>query len=174
MLMLGDKIKKLRTNANMSQKELADILDIAHSTVGMYERNNRIPPIDNLIKIAQFFNVSIDELLDQEKNETSASTPPIFIKRLETLIAAKGNNVKSLGKYQNASYFLRHSLRVEDLIFLSATLSISCDYLLGLTNQPILLTKERVKLIERYEKLDPQMKDTISVLIDQLLSNKSN
>ena len=172
--MLGDKIKKLRTNANMSQKELADILGIALSTVGMYERNNRIPPIDNLIKIAQHFDVSIDELLDQEKKEYSTSVPRIFIKRLETLIAAKGKDAKKLGKYKNTSYFLRNSLRVEDLIYLSATFSISCDYLLGLTNQPILLTKERLQLIERYEKLDAEMKDTISSLIDLLISYKLN
>lgn len=172
--MLGDKIKKLRTNANMSQKELADVLGIALSTVGMYERNNRILPIDNLIKIAQYFDVSIDELLDQEKKSSAVSVSPIFMERLETLIASKGENAKKLGKYQNSSYFLRNSLRVEDLIYLSVTFSISCDYLLGLTNQPILLTKERVDLIERYEKLDPEMKDTISSLIDILIGYKLN
>ena len=64
--MLGDTIRKLRNSKKMTQRELACILHISTSTVGMYERNQRNPDKDILIKIADYFGVSIDYLLGYE------------------------------------------------------------------------------------------------------------
>ena len=60
---VGDKIKILRKNAKMTQKELAEILDTSASAVGMYEQNRREPDIETLIKLSLFFRVSCDYLL---------------------------------------------------------------------------------------------------------------
>ncbi|WP_342755900.1 helix-turn-helix transcriptional regulator [Kineothrix sedimenti] len=61
--MIGDKIKLLRQEKNMSQKDLADILAISTSTVGMYEQKRRQPDASTIIKLAQIFNVTTDYLL---------------------------------------------------------------------------------------------------------------
>ncbi len=66
--MNGNKLRSLRENKGLLQKELADILQIATSTIGMYEQNRREPDNETLKKISQFFNVSIDYLLDNNND----------------------------------------------------------------------------------------------------------
>lgn len=60
---LGNKIKNLREKNNLSQKELAKILNIANSTLSQYESDVRVPSDDIKILIADYFNVSLDYLL---------------------------------------------------------------------------------------------------------------
>lgn len=61
--MIGDNIRKLRLEREWTQEELADRLGVSRSAMGNYERELREPGIDLLIKLADTFNVSIDELV---------------------------------------------------------------------------------------------------------------
>ncbi len=61
--MLSERLKLLRNEKDLSQRELANILNISNGTIAMYETNKRQPDNDTLSKIADFFNVSIDYLL---------------------------------------------------------------------------------------------------------------
>ena len=62
--MFGDVIKKLRTSYNYSQVKLAEELNVSKQTVSNWENNNILPSIEMLIKIAHFFSVSTDYLLE--------------------------------------------------------------------------------------------------------------
>ena len=68
MLMNGRKLKSLREKKGLLQKELGDKLNISASTIGMYEQDRRDPDFETLKKIANFFNVSTDYLLDNTNN----------------------------------------------------------------------------------------------------------
>lgn len=70
--MFALRLKELRENKGLSQKQLANKLDVSQSTVGMWESQKREPNFSTTEKIANFFGVSIDYLLD---NTTSANTP---------------------------------------------------------------------------------------------------
>jgi len=59
---LGMRIKRLRQEKKLSQLELAEFLNISNTTLSQYESGKRIPGDEIKIKIAQFFNVSIDYL----------------------------------------------------------------------------------------------------------------
>ena len=60
----GERLRKLRREADVTQKQLADVLDVEQSAVGKYERlPDAYPSVKALIKIADFFQVSIDYLL---------------------------------------------------------------------------------------------------------------
>ncbi len=59
---LGDLIKKLRKQHNMSQQQLAARLHITDAMVSRYESNISVPPFDTLCSIAGIFNVSMDDL----------------------------------------------------------------------------------------------------------------
>ena len=58
-----NRIKILREELNMTQQELADKLDGAKSTVAMYEKGDRKPSMEVLIKLSEIFKCSIDYLL---------------------------------------------------------------------------------------------------------------
>jgi len=60
---IGKRIKTLRENNKLSQQELADNIKINKTTLNYWERGEKIPRIKNIIKIAVYFNVSMDCLL---------------------------------------------------------------------------------------------------------------
>lgn len=60
---IGSKIKFLRARAGLNQKELAEKLNIAKSTMSQYESNQRVPSDDLKVELAKIFNVSTDYLL---------------------------------------------------------------------------------------------------------------
>lgn len=68
---IGERIAQLRKSRSMSQFQLAKTLNIATSTLGMYETNKRKPNMEMLEKLADFFGVSIDYLLGREISDKS-------------------------------------------------------------------------------------------------------
>ncbi len=61
------KLKELRVLNNLTQQEIADKLLIQQTTYCNYEKEKTQPPIELLIKIANFFNVSLDYLCENEQ-----------------------------------------------------------------------------------------------------------
>lgn len=61
--MLYVRIKELRESAGLSQASLSEQLNIAQTSIGNYERGERVPDADIVVKLAQYFNVSVDYLL---------------------------------------------------------------------------------------------------------------
>ncbi|MBP3972713.1 helix-turn-helix transcriptional regulator [Bacillus sp. WL1] len=68
MKTFGNRIRDLRKQKGITQKELAQSLKLSESTIGMYERNERQPDYNTLIRIADYFNVSTDFLLGRDSN----------------------------------------------------------------------------------------------------------
>lgn len=66
--MAFENIRKLRILSGMTQWELGEALGISASAVGMYEQGRREPDSKTLIKMSKIFGVSVDEILNGEKN----------------------------------------------------------------------------------------------------------
>lgn len=62
------KIRDLREDHDLTQREIATYLNCSQRAYSNYELGNREFPIDILIKLANFYDVSIDYLLGQTKN----------------------------------------------------------------------------------------------------------
>lgn len=62
--MLANKLKRLRLRRNLQQKDLVEYLKVAKSTYSQYESGKSNPDYETLKKLAVFYNVSIDYLLD--------------------------------------------------------------------------------------------------------------
>lgn len=60
---IGHRIKILRTENNMTQKELSGKLGLTPKMISFYESSQRTPPIDIILKLVSLFNVSSDYLL---------------------------------------------------------------------------------------------------------------
>lgn len=58
-----NRIKLLREEFNMTQQDLADKLNGAKSTVAMYEKEDRKPSLEVLMKLSEIFDCSIDYIL---------------------------------------------------------------------------------------------------------------
>lgn len=62
------RLKQLRKAKGISQLNLAMHLNTNQNTISRYETGEREPAINELIKIADFFNVSVDYLLERTDN----------------------------------------------------------------------------------------------------------
>ena len=62
------RLKELRKKKGMSQLRLATDLNTTQNTISRYETGEREPGIDELIKIADYFNVSVDYLVGRTEN----------------------------------------------------------------------------------------------------------
>lgn len=64
---MTDKIYKLRKELNLSQDEFGSMLSVSRQAVSKWELGQSTPDIETLKKIKQLFNVSYDELLEEDK-----------------------------------------------------------------------------------------------------------
>ncbi len=71
---VGTRISELRKNAHMSQFQLAKVLKVGTSTLGMYETNKREPSPKVLRRIADYFNVSTDYLLGRSNSKAKSDS----------------------------------------------------------------------------------------------------
>ena len=75
----NEKLQRLRTNANLTQEELSEKLFVSRTAISKWESGRGYPSIDSLKAIANFFHISIDDLIggseiitlaEQEKKES--------------------------------------------------------------------------------------------------------
>lgn len=79
----GKKLKDLRKKKGVTQNQLAESLEISNGAIGNWEINTRQPDHDMLVKIADYFSVSIDYLLGRESDKA---------------LSLKANTVISIGR----------------------------------------------------------------------------
>lgn len=72
----NNRLRELRQNSSLTQKEIAEYIGISTIALRQYEQGTREPNIDKLLKLAILFNVSLDDLLclDDFKNSLSISS----------------------------------------------------------------------------------------------------
>lgn len=71
---IGYAIQNLLDNNNMTQKQLAAVLNIPAATLNGYVKNHHEPDYQTLINIAKYFNVTVDYLLHYTAETTPAET----------------------------------------------------------------------------------------------------
>ena len=113
-LQIGEVIQTLRRKNKITQEHLANYIGVSTAAVSKWENKSSYPDIAILPKLASFFNVTIDELMDYKVNITNDDISNI-LRQCEELIAS-GNLEEviiladeSIRKYQS-SYLLKHKL----------------------------------------------------------------
>ena len=65
--MIGDTLKRLRTKKGLTSEELCSKIGIKGGSYRNYERNDRKPDYDTLVKLADFYGVTTDYLLGRSE-----------------------------------------------------------------------------------------------------------
>mgnify|MGYP003295376224 CR=1 FL=1 len=60
-------LKNLRKERKMTQQNLAKVFHISQTSVSKYETGEAIPDLETVVKMADFFGVSLDEFINREK-----------------------------------------------------------------------------------------------------------
>ena len=80
---LGTKLKKLRTEKGLTQKDLADQLHVTFQTVSKWENEENEPDIATLKELAKIYEVSVDYLISEEELEPKKEKEPVVEKVVE-------------------------------------------------------------------------------------------
>ena len=79
MATFPERLKELRENANLTQVELAEKLNLSKGTIGNYESGVRRPRYEDMEAIADLFNVEIDYLVGRSNKKPEFSLLEIWI-----------------------------------------------------------------------------------------------
>lgn len=63
----GKRLKEIRIEKGLSQQKLGEIFGFCNQTISFWESGSREPDLDTLLKIAHYFEVSLEELLEDNK-----------------------------------------------------------------------------------------------------------
>ena len=64
--MLGEKLMRLRKKQGYSQQEVADKLSVSRQTISNWECDQALPAVDKAMELAQLYNISLDDLMENE------------------------------------------------------------------------------------------------------------
>lgn len=67
----GKNLKSLRQKKNLTQTQLADALEVSRSSISLYELDLREPDLKFLQRVSNYFEVSVDDLLDEHPESCS-------------------------------------------------------------------------------------------------------
>ena len=126
-MLIGQNIKRLRKNANMTQEELAEMLSISSQAISRWETDSAMPDISLIPLLCNIFNVSADEILgiDIEKKNDEINE-----------IRKKANEFHSRGYNKEARVILDDGIRkfpnsyliIRDLMYVASDQSNDNDY----------------------------------------------
>ncbi|MCI9405254.1 MAG: helix-turn-helix transcriptional regulator [Clostridia bacterium] len=116
MINFGDALKYQREIRDLSQNTLAKATGISQPKISYYEKNQHTPPIDHCITLANFFDISLDELVgisDTPQEQSAASLPAklnssqlSFVKEYSEVISDE-NYINMSKLYKNITPSLR-------------------------------------------------------------------
>lgn len=69
--MFGDRLKELRKNNNLTQEDIGNLCGVAKNTVSSWEKNINQPSFEILAKLAEYFGVTIDYLLNFTQDDVN-------------------------------------------------------------------------------------------------------
>ncbi len=71
----ANRLLQYRKENNLSQEELAEKIGVSRQAVSKWERAEASPDTDNLIRLAEIYGVSLDEMLTGKKAEATEEAP---------------------------------------------------------------------------------------------------
>lgn len=96
IMSFGKKLRSLREEKRLSQVELSKKLNVTSQALSQYELGKRIPDAEMIIRIADFFDVSVDYLLDRTNERITVdnmkailASDPAFARALDKLTTRK-------------------------------------------------------------------------------------
>ena len=130
---LSQNLKYLREQKGLSQRELSDVLGLSGSAVAMWEQRHRTPDIETIIKLAGYFEVTLDEFVLRDLR------PPVPVYADNILFLRKKHDCSQEGladllKVKQSTISLyetgRRKMSVNDLLIVADFFGVTLDQLI--------------------------------------------
>lgn len=162
---IASKLKQARINANMTQREVANILGMTYQAISNYERGKTKVESDILIKLCKIYNVSVPEILSDTSEENDID--PLLSKigfrikqrrenlglTLEEVGDYIGVNRATVQRYESGNIDIKRNIAIK----LSEILKTTPSYIMG-WDEPELSSHTK-KIAVGFEKDNTQNED---------------
>ena len=148
--MLGEKIKLYRELNKMTQNEIADILEVSTATISKYETGTLEPNIESLKRLAETFNITVDELIKDEEKFDVSKINVLDVLREQKEMKLKGNlyhNTQVIFAY-NTNHIEGSKLTEDQTRYIFETNSILFEGQTVASVDDILETANHFKLVD--------------------------
>ncbi|WP_297232280.1 helix-turn-helix domain-containing protein [uncultured Flavonifractor sp.] len=191
--MFQDRLKQLRNQVGLSQADFSSRFHVSSGTIAMWETGKRKPDIDTLIRLSDFFHVSVDYLIGHsDYNSPSGLCSDCWSgKNMKAIRIQRGETPEQVSKDTGIS--LKNYLKYEDatldppvfaLYRLSDHYCCDIDFLLGrswplcgsenadsiFTSPFCLANPDEQRLVEQFRQLLPKQKKSVFSQIDTFLN----
>lgn len=96
----SNKLKKIRKEYNLTQEELAKILNTTKQSISVYEKGETLPSSIVLIRLSEYFNISMDSFVfDKKENQINLTNDPEFVDNVRLELKAILELEKTLNSY---------------------------------------------------------------------------
>jgi len=165
-LLLGEKLRELRRTFNITQEEVADALNVSFQAVSKWERGDGYPDITLLPMLADFFGVTVDELLGKDE----AVSREKYSQMNQTWLR---NNI--LGRHSENAILMREALRLypNDALLL-IQLATSLQKLDGTDEEKRANLRKSIALMERIVNYSDDCEERASALYNLCFSYAKN
>ena len=110
----GDRLRELRKERGMQQRELGEMYELSSSAIGSYERNLREPTLELPLQLSEYFGVSVDYLLCRTEERLTAV------------------EYKEKDSYELSDFMNDHTITVNGVVVTEADKQRICDMATGL------------------------------------------
>lgn len=122
--MLSENLKSLRKTKGITQEELAIRLNVVRQTISKWEKGLSVPDADTLIKLADYFEVSVSELLGSKvETEVDSNIIAEQLSRINEQLAIK--NKRSQRIWKTIGIILVSFIVINILIVIFGTISFN-------------------------------------------------
>lgn len=116
-IQLVENLRRLRADHNYTQKEISDRLNISRQAYSNYETGKRVPDIDTLMRLAEIYHVTFQQLITQPctgrgvlYDSKGPYTPGMVIDTADTIYLSREETVL-VTRYRGAGADERHLVR---------------------------------------------------------------
>lgn len=127
----GERLSRLRKKSNLSQEELAELLDVSRQSVSKWENDKAYPEMTRLLYMSDFFQVSLDDLMRGTKEPAEAGRTAGETFRVNDLMKLWNTFVSNLNGRQKRRVLLLYILVVLVLAGVVAGLCYDAGYVAG-------------------------------------------
>ena len=164
-LLIGQRIKQFRKKKDLTQEEMAGHLNISFQTISKWERGESYPDITMLPALANYFEVTIDELIGMDEINSS--------EKIENLVRQWEIN-REKGKHWENIQLMKNALKMypNDPLLL-VQLSASLERMDGSETEKRKYLKQSIEIQERILQTAPDSEIRGSVLFNIAISYKN-
>lgn len=129
----GNRLYELRRSKNISQEELAELLDVSRQSISKWENDKAYPEMTRLLFMSDYFGVSLDYLMRGTDNtqEVKRAESKSMTYQAENLMKLWNTFISNLSDKQRKRMHLLYVLVIAALIAIVYSFCIKAGYIFG-------------------------------------------